>query len=101
MHLRAIAFLLGYTSLKTYPSRRRHIQRFLSINSLNILILWFTLIREILSREIKAGEQLVITIDRTQWKENNVLMVSAIHQKKLWTIFWTLLDKNRAGNFAI
>jgi len=82
------------------PSRRRHIQRFLSISSLNILILWFPLIREILSRQIKAGEQLVLAIDRTQWKENNVLMVSAIHQKRAFLIFWTLLDKNGACNLG-
>jgi hypothetical protein len=81
-------------------SRRRHIQRFLSINKLSILMLWFPLIREILSRQIKAGEQLVIAIDRTQWKENNVLMVSAIHQKRALPIFWTLLDKNGACNLA-
>lgn len=82
------------------PSRRRHIQRFLSINSLNILILWFPLIREILSRLVQAGSQLVIAIDRTQWKENNVLMISAIHQKRAFPVFWTLLDKNGACNLA-
>ncbi|MES1023400.1 IS4 family transposase [Gloeocapsa sp. BRSZ] len=82
------------------PSRRRHIQRFLSINSLSIPVLWFPLIREIILRQIKAGEQLAIAIDRTQWKENNVLMVSAIHQKRAFPIFWTLLEKNGACNLG-
>ena len=82
------------------PSSRRHIQRFLSINSLSIPVLWFPLIREIISRQIKAGEQLVIAIDRTHWKENNVLMVSAIHQKRAFPIFWTLLEKNGACNLG-
>ena len=35
-------------------SRRRHIQRFLSLGSLSVLALWFPLIREILAHQIKA-----------------------------------------------
>ena len=59
-------------------SRRRHIQRFLKIKALSILILWFPIVKQVISRQIKAGSQLVIALDRTQWKEHNVLMVSAI-----------------------
>ena len=81
-------------------SRRRHIQRFLSLGSLSVLALWFPLIREILSRQLKAGTQLIIAIDRTQWSENNVLMVSAIYQKRAFPIFWTLLEKKGACNLA-
>lgn len=81
-------------------SRRRHIQRFLSLKSLSILALWFPIIKEVLSRQIKAGSQLIIAIDRTQWKENNVLMVSAIYQKRAFPLFWTLLDKKGACNLA-
>jgi len=81
-------------------SCRRHIQRFLALGKLSILALWFPLIREILSHQLKAGTQLIIAIDRTQWKENNVLMVSAIYQKRAWPIFWTLLDKKGACSLA-
>lgn len=81
-------------------SRRRHIQRFLSLGSLSVLALWFPLIREILTHQIKAGTQLIIAIDRTHWKENNVLMVSAIYQKRAFPIFWTLLEKKGACNLA-
>jgi hypothetical protein len=81
-------------------SRRRHIQRFLALGSLSILALWFPLIREILARQLKDGDQLIIAIDRTQWKENNVLMVSAIYQKRAFPIFWTLLEKKGACNLA-
>ncbi|WP_198013609.1 hypothetical protein [Crinalium epipsammum] len=81
-------------------SRRRHIQRFLSLGSLSVLAIWFPLIREILDPQIKTGSQLIIAIDRTQWRENNVLMVSAIYQKRAFPIFWTLLDKKGACNLA-
>jgi hypothetical protein len=81
-------------------SRRRHIQRFLQIKALSILVLWFPSVKEAISRQLKAGSQLIIALDRTQWKEYNVLMVSAIVQKRAFPIFWTLLDKQGASNLA-
>jgi hypothetical protein len=77
-------------------SRRRHIQRFLQIKALSILIVWFPIVKEVIAR-LKTGSQLVIALHRTQWKEYNVLMVSAIVQKRAFPIFWTLLDKHGAS----
>ena len=78
-------------------SRRRHIQRFLQIKALSILVLWFPIVKEVMARQLKVGSQLVIALDRTQWKEYNVLIVSAIVQKRTFPIFWTLLDKRGAS----
>ena len=63
-------------------------------------MLWFPLVKEAISRQLKAGSQLIIALDRTQWKEYNVLMVSVIVQKRAFPIFWTLLDKQGASNLA-
>lgn len=82
-------------------SRRRHLQRFLNLDALSVVLLWFPVIEEILKRHYKPGAQLVIALDRTwkcfggnnssqklpQWKENNVLMVSAIYKKRALPIF--------------
>jgi len=54
----------------------------------------------VISRQIKAGTQLIIEFDRTQWKKYNVLMVSAIYQKRTFLIFGTLLDKQEASNIS-
>lgn len=86
--------------LPILQSSRRHIERFLMILALSILVLWFPIIKEAISRQIKAGTQLVIALERTQGQEYNVLMVSAIYQKRAWTLFWTLLDKQGASNLA-
>jgi hypothetical protein len=51
----------------------------------------------VISRQLKTGSQLVIALDRTQGQEYNVLMVSAIVQKRAFPIFWTLLDKHGAS----
>lgn len=63
-------------------SRRRHLQRFLSLNTLSVVLLWFPIIKEILTRQTKLGSRLIIALDRTQWKENNILMVSVIYKKE-------------------
>ncbi len=81
-------------------SRRRHLQRFLNLDALSVVLLWFPLIEEILEREFKPGSKLIIALDRTQWKENNVLMVSAIYKKRALPIFWVLLEKDGSSNLA-
>ena len=81
-------------------SRRRHIQRFLQIKALSILVLWFPIVKEVISRQFTAGSQLVIALDRTQGQEYNILMVSASVQKRAFPLFWTLLDKQGASNLA-
>ena len=79
-------------------SRRRHLQRFLNSKALSVVLLWFPIIEEILSRLLKPQSQLIIVLDRTQWKENNILMVSVIYQKRALPIFWCLLNKDGCSN---
>jgi hypothetical protein len=81
-------------------SRRRHLQRFLNLDALSTVLLWFPLIKEILSRQIKPRASLIIALDRTQWKENNILMVSVIYQKRALPIYWCLLRKEGSSNLA-
>ena len=82
--------------LPILQSSRRHIQRFLQIKALSILVLWFPIVKEVIARQLKAGSQLIIALDRTQWNDYNVLMVNAIVQKRAFPIFWTLLGlKNK------
>ena len=79
-------------------SRRRHIQRFLNLKRLSVVLLWFPLIQQIITRHIAKGKQLIIALDRTQWKENNILMISAIYQKRALPIFWMVLEKKGASD---
>ena len=46
-------------------SRRRHLQRFLNLDALSVVLLWFPLIEEILKRHFKLRAQLIIAVDRT------------------------------------
>ncbi|MFB2920180.1 MULTISPECIES: hypothetical protein [Aerosakkonema] len=79
-------------------SRRRHIQRFLNLTRLSVVLVWFPLIKEIITQRIPKGKRLIIALDRTAWQENNILMASAIYQKRAFPIFWILLSKKGASD---
>ena len=80
-------------------SRRKKIQRFLISSNLSLSLLWFPLIKKIISTQFKKDERLIITIDRTQWKNNNISMVSVIWKKRALPIYWLLLSKKGSSNF--
>ena len=80
-------------------SRRKKIQRFLTLPGLSLPLLWFPLIKKIVNVQFKKGEKLIITIDRTQWKNNNIFMVSVIWKKRALPIYWILLSKSGSSNF--
>ncbi len=80
-------------------SRRKKIQRFLISSSLSLSLLWFPVIKKIIENQFKAGDRLIITIDRTQWKNNNISMVSVIWKKRALPIYWLLLSKKGSSNF--
>ncbi len=79
-------------------SRRRHLQRFLSLNRLSVVLLWLPLIQEIVKLNIRSGNQLIIARDRTQWSNNNLFRASVILQKRAFPIFWLMLGKKGSSN---
>ena len=80
-------------------SRRKKIQRFLILPRLSLSLLWFPLIKKIITTQFKKGDRLIITIDRTQWKNNNISMASLIWKKRALPIYWLLLSKKGSSNF--
>ena len=80
-------------------SRRKKIQRFLVLSRLSLPLLWFPLIKKIIATQFQTSDRLIITIDRTQWKTNNISMVSVIWRKRALPIYWLLLPKKGSSNF--
>lgn len=83
-----------------YESRRRHVQRFLALPQLSIPLLWFPLIKCILLTQIQPGTQVILPLDRTQWKHNNLFVVSVIWDKRAWPIYWQFLSHTGSSNLA-
>ena len=50
-----------------FESRRKKLQRFLSLLNFTIVNIWIPIIKEWLSQTFKEGEVVRIAIDRTNW----------------------------------
>ncbi len=83
-----------------YESRRKHIQRFLTLFSLSLALFWFPIIKKLIEQEFFDGSQLIITIDRTQWKNNNIFVIAVIYKKRALPIYWQILPKKGSTSLA-
>jgi Transposase DDE domain len=82
-----------------FESRRRSLQRFLSIPQLNIKLLWFPLLKQWVKKsKYCQGKKLIIAMDRTQWRSENIFMVSLIEDKRAIPIYWEILSKRGCSN---
>jgi len=43
-------------------------QRFLKLTRLSVFLVWFPLIKEIITQRISKGKRLIIALDRTAWQ---------------------------------
>ena len=75
-----------------FESRRRSLQRFLNLDSLNIERLWFPIVKEILQAKFFKCKPLKIALDRTQWRAQNVFMLTLVWEKRGIPLYWQLLD---------
>lgn len=83
-----------------FESRRRSIQRFLLLPQLSVQYLWFPLLKRWVKSGMRRGEKkLILAIDRTQWQEQNVFVISLIEQKRAIPVNWLLLPKRGCSNF--
>lgn len=83
-----------------YESRRKHLQRFLTLSALSLPLFWFPIIQLIIQKEFLKGSRLILTIDRTQWKNNNIFLIAVIYKKRALPIYWQVLNKKGSSNLA-
>ncbi len=81
-----------------YESRRRNLQRLLISDLLSVSLLWLPLIKEILLTQIPEKQNLIVALDRTQWKNRNLFMVSVIWKKRALPIYWQFLSKKGSSD---
>ena len=83
-----------------YESRRRYLQRFLLLPQLSVAILWLPIIEHLIKTHFCKEKRLFVSLDRTQWKEYNLFVVSVIWSKRAWPIYWNFLDKRGCSNLS-
>jgi hypothetical protein len=76
-----------------FESRRRNVQRFLSLPQLTPEAAWFPILKQWLKRHVPRGQTLQIVFDRTQWQDHNLFMVSLVYQNRAIPLFWRWLDQ--------
>ena len=81
-----------------FESRRCRLQRFLVLPIVNIKNLWFPLVKHLIKLNFGKNGQLLITIDRTQWRETNLFVASLIWEQRAIPLYWLILPKRGCSN---
>jgi len=84
----------------TFESIRRALQRFLKLPALNIEKLWFPLIKYILRTQFNKQKDLIVVIDRTQWRDRNIFFIFLIWQQRALPLYWQILPKKGCSNIG-
>lgn len=83
-----------------FESRRKKIQRFLSLNYINVEEIWFPIVKSWLEIYFPLNQVVYVVIDRTNWGCVNLLMISVVWDKRSIPIYLELLDKLGSSNFS-
>lgn len=83
-----------------FESRRRQLQRFLISPKLSISSVWFAIISYLLGSYFSDSKKLLIVIDRTQWRELNLLMVSLVWNSRAIPLNWQFLSHKGNSSFT-
>lgn len=79
-------------------SRIRKIQRFLYLPQFTVKNLWLPIFATWVKQRWNPGEVLHIVIDRSQWRELNLLMVSLVYRRRSIPIYFKILEKKGNSN---
>lgn len=83
-----------------FESRRKRIQRFLSLPNFTVEKVWFPIVQEWLVTYLSDEKIIYLAIDRTNWSCINLFMVSVIWDKRAFPIYFTLLPKLGSSNIG-
>lgn len=83
-----------------FESRRKRIQRFLSLPNLTLEKVWLPIVKEWLETYFSPEKIIYLAIDRTNWSCINLFMVSVIWDKRAFPIYFELLPKLGSSNIA-
>ncbi|WP_083305105.1 hypothetical protein [Moorena producens] len=81
-----------------YESRRRHLQIFLILKKISLLLIWLKIIKYFVNNDFQKGIRILVIIDGTKWQDDNLLMVSVRYQKRAIPVYWKFLKKKGSSN---
>lgn len=81
-----------------FESRRKRIQRFLSLPNLTIHQIWFPIVTKWLETYFTSERMIYVVIDRTNWCCTNLMIISVVWDKRAFPIYFELLPKLGSSN---
>ena len=99
-----------------YESRLRNLQRFLYLPRLSVKLIWFPIIKHLVKNQFRPvitnraqrrhqnkkklthHGYLLLAIDRTQWQERNLFVLSLVWGNHALPIYWGCLEKKGNSN---
>lgn len=81
-----------------FESRRKKIQRFLSLPNLSIEKVWFPIVTSCLSTYFEREKIIYVVMDRTNWSRINLFLVSVVWDKRAFPVYFELLPKLGSSN---
>lgn len=82
-----------------FESRRKRIQRFLSLPSFTVEEIWLPIVKAWLEKTFTAQSIVYLVIDRTTWANINLFMVSVVWENRSFPVYFELLPKLGSSNF--
>lgn len=83
-----------------FESRRKKLQRLLSLKALNMKRIWFPILQDWLATTFRDSDPLYIALDRTNWDDLNLLMVSLIYRNRAIPLYGEFLNKLGSSNLS-
>jgi hypothetical protein len=82
-----------------FESRRKKIQRFLSLPNFTVEKVWLPIVKSWLEKTFTEKSVVYLVIDRTAWANINLFMVSVVWENRSFPIYFELLPKLGNSNF--
>lgn len=83
-----------------FESRRKKVQRFLSLPILQSHEIWLNLIKDWLAQNFMSSDAIYLVIDRTKWERKNLIMISVIYDQRAMPIYFEFLPKLGNSDFT-
>jgi hypothetical protein len=75
-------------------------QKKLTLKEFSLALFWFPLVKKIIENLFSFSSELVFILDRTQWQDTNILMMSLAWKKRAIRLYWKILTHKGASNLT-
>ena len=72
----------------------------MTLKEFSLALFWFPLVKKIIENLFSFSSELVLILDRTQWQNTNILMISLAWKKRAIPLYWKFLTHKGASNLT-